>query len=87
MTAFDLGKIQPNNDLGKLMENLYMKLNGPEAMRATMRNTQSIQAHEEEIKEEEEREDEPLKVPNELPLKISVLGRAFSGKKTIAAQL
>ena len=84
----DCGRIAPNVALGKLIESLYEAQNGPNAMRATMRNTQSIQAHEEEIKEvDEEGDGEVLKVPNELAIKLSVLGRAFSGKKTIAAQL
>jgi len=40
----------------------------------------------EEIKEQED-EDGSARVPNNLSLKFVILGRAFSGKKTIAKQL
>lgn len=40
----------------------------------------------EEIKEQEG-EDGSARVPNNLSLKLAILGRAFSGKKTIAKQL
>lgn len=38
----------------------------------------------EEIKEVVEDEDDLIKVPSDLPLKLAILGRAFAGKKTIA---
>jgi len=47
---------------------------------------QNVPGRSEEIKEEEEFE-ELSKVPSDLPLKLAILGRAFSGKKTIATQL
>ena len=41
----------------------------------------------EEIKEEADETGLAGSIPTELPLKLAILGRAFSGKKTIAASI
>ena len=61
-------------------------------MLGAMRGTEMrIQDQEnEEIKEAaDEGEEEAFagQIPSQLPIKVAILGRAFSGKKTVAAQL
>ena len=89
------GGLVHNEALGKMICNLYKT----QAMGSTKRSpaNQNMRIQDQFIAEEiKEAADEGVeagetqsvqKIPSELPLKLAILGRAFSGKKTIATQL
>ena len=94
------GKIVQNQDLGKILEHLYkqkgMSLLGrvqqqtSNEFRISDRSHKPSLASTEEIKEAVNEGDEEGfagAIPSELPIKLAILGRAFSGKKTIASML
>ena len=85
------GRLVHNEDLGKMLEGLYKQQD--QAHKAGMRMTDVKiidQSQMEEIKEVADvGDDEGFTgvIPSDLPLKLAILGRAFSGKKTIANML
>ena len=81
------GRLVPNAELGRLLDDLYKQMAPGQGILANLKVKDQTQT--EEIKEADEGEEEGQigRIPSELPLKLAVLGRAFSGKKTIARQL
>ena len=81
------GKLVKNEELGQMLENLYA--NHLKGHKTGMRMDLSLKDQQmtEEIKEAIDEGDEDGfagTIPSELPLKLAILGRPFSGKKTIA---
>ena len=79
-----------NEALGNIIEGIYNQQG--QTMVGGMRGTEVriLDQENEEIKEaadEGEEEAFESEIPSHLPIKLAILGRAFSGKKTIGAQL
>lgn len=90
------GGLVSNESLGRIVMNMYSGAQGvvSSTQRSPINSAMLIEDKfiAEEIKEvadegEEAGVEQPGKIPSELPLKMAILGRAFSGKKTIASQL
>ena len=74
-----------NEDLGKLIQNLYDQQINNTHLTGMMKIQDQFN---EEIKEEnEDAEDAVVNFSSQLPIKLAILGRAFSGKKTIASSI
>lgn len=79
------GSLQRNTALGTILESLYQSESmGSSAMRIQDEAVDDLVDATQEDLDSSTRE---VPVPTDLPLKLSILGRAFAGKKTIAKQL
>ena len=89
------GGLVTNESLGKIIMNMYSASGVVSNTHRSPINSAMLIEDKfiaEEIKEvadegEEAGVEKPGKIPSDLPLKMAILGRAFSGKKTIASQL
>lgn len=85
------GQLVCNEELGVHISRLYQHVQGTTTARSMLLTSSAMNINEnfkaEQILEEVGEREETDLIPSALPLKLVILGRAFSGKKTIARQL